>query len=203
MHKIKLIILSFILPILSYGQVTELEVREMVQSASEQELVVQSSRMMQERFYYLSEIIVDKLLTIKPESSNYNYRKGYLVIDSRQDYMEAMPYFEKAILNTKKNYDMYSAREESAAMDAFYHMAKCHHLNQDIPKAREFYKKFIESSAKKSELVAMAQLGLVQCDVAQYNIGHPKTAIVKNIGNVVNTDMPEYSPVVSLDGTSL
>lgn len=203
MNRIKLLFLAFVLPLISFGQTTELEVREMCQQASEQELVVQASRMMQERFFFLSEIIVDKLLTIKPESANYNYRKGFLILDARQDFEKAMPYLEKAILNTNKNYDMYSPKEESAAVDAFYHLGRCHHLNEDIPNARKYYNKFIELSNKKSELILASQLRLKQCDIAEYSIANPKTVEVINIGKVVNTDMPEYSPVVSLDGTSL
>ena len=203
MKSFKLFVLILILPILSFGQVTELEVREMIQNAGEQQLVVESSRMMQERFFFLSEIIVDKLLTIKPESANYNYRKGFLILDGRQDFIGAMPYLEKAIVNTDKNYDLYSAKEESAAIDALYHLGRCHHLNENYDKAKEYYNLFIEESSKKSELIKEAQLRITQLDVLKYNMAHPKTAIVKNIGTAVNTDKPEYSPVVSLDGTSL
>ncbi|MBL1280237.1 MAG: PD40 domain-containing protein [Fluviicola sp.] len=203
MNNLKSLLLFSLLPILSFGQLTELQVREMAQSSSEQELVIESSQLIQERYYFFAEILVDKLLVMKSESSNYNYRKGYLILDSRSDYEKAMPYLEKAILDMDKNYDMFSAREESAPQDALYYLAKSHHLNEDIPKAREFYTKFIENSAKKSSLIEMAQLGLKQLEVAEYNIAHPKTAEVRNIGNIVNTGKPEYSPVISLDGTSL
>ena len=114
-----------------------------------------------------------------------------------------MPYLEKAIVNTDKNYDLYSAKEESAAIDALYHLGRCHHLNENYDKAKEYYNLFIEESSKKSELIKEAQLRITQLDVLKYNMAHPKTAIVKNIGTAVNTDKPEYSPVVSLDGTSL
>ncbi len=203
MNNFKSLLLAILLPFLGFSQNTEVEVREMTQTASEQELVVESSRMMQERFNFLAEIVVDKLITINPLSPNYSYRKGYLLLDSRQDYEQATPYFETAITNMDKNYDMYSAKEKSAPFDALYYLAKCHHLNEDLPKAKEFYQRFIDNSNKKSALIPMAQLGLEQCDIAKYNIAHPKTAEVRNIGSVINSDKPEYSPVVSLDGTSL
>jgi len=125
----------------------------------EQEILMESSTLTAEGYLYYAEILIDKLIILKPESSNYNYRKGYLILDSRSDYEKAMPYLEKAILDMDKNYDMFSAREESAPQDALYYLAKSHHLNEDIPKAREFYTKFIENSAKKSSLIEMAQLG--------------------------------------------
>ena len=185
------------------AQITEEEVREMAATAPEDQLVVESSRMLQEDFYYFSEIVVDKLLTIKPESPNYNYRKGFIVLGSHQDYIKALPYFEKAIVKINKNYDMYSVRETAAPSDAYYHMARCYHLNEQIDKAEEFYKKFIAESNKKSELLPKAELGLVQCKVAREAISMPKKAIVKNVGSVVNTNEAEYSPIISLDGKSL
>lgn len=196
-------LLLFILPLSLFGQMSEFKVREMVRTASEQELVIACSQMMQENYLFNAEIVADKLLTIKPESANYNYRKGYLVLASRQDFVSAKGYLEKAIVDTDKNYDMYSHKEESSAIDAFYHLGRCYHLNEDIDKAREYYQIFIDESDKKSELLPKAELGLVQCDVAQYSLAHPKSAIVKNIGSSVNTDAAEYSPVISLDGNSL
>ena len=196
-------LLLTLLPLSLFGQMSEFEVRKMVKTASEQELVIQCSQMMQANYLFHAEIVVDKLLTMKPESSNYNYRKGYIVLTARQEVIVAMRHLQIAIRDTKKNYDMYSAKEESAAVDAYYHLARCYHLDEQIDKAREHYQLFIDQSSSKSELVKDAEVGLTQCDVAEYNIGHPKTAIIKNIGNGVNSKDAEYSPVISLDGNSL
>ncbi len=196
-----LILLAF--PVIGFSQMTEDQVRQMAESASEQELVIQSSSMMQDMYYFHAEILVDKLLTINKESSNYNYRKGFLILNSRQDYIAALPHFKKALESIDKNYDAYSVKELSAPIDAYYYMGVCYHLNEELDKAKENYNKFLELSQKKSPLIEVAQLKLMQCDVAKNLIDHPKTAIVQNIGDHVNTEFPEYAPVVSLDGTSL
>ncbi|MDX2361455.1 MAG: OmpA family protein [Crocinitomicaceae bacterium] len=203
MNKLKTLLLLLIFPMVSIAQLTEAEVRDMVNNASEQELVIQSSTMMQQNYYFLAEIIVDKLLTIKPESANYNYRKGFLIMGSRSDYIAAKPYLLKATENTDKNFDAFSVREESAPLDVYYHLGMCYHLDEDLDEARKNYSLLIENSPKGSELVSLAKLKLQQCDVAEYLIENPKTAVVENIGNIVNTGFAEYSPVVSLDGTSL
>lgn len=203
MRKIKLIIALLFLPLISFSQLTEGEVREMAQSATEQELVIQSSTMIQEKYYFHAEIVVDRLLIMKPESANYNYRKGFLILGSRSDYIEALPYLKKAAEFTDKNYDAYSIREESAPTDAYYHLGRCYHLNEELDMARKFYKKFIEFSNKNSPVIEYAELNLKQCEVADNLIKNPKPVIVKNIGDKVNRSTPEYAPVISLDGTSL
>ncbi len=203
MNKFKSLLLLVAFPIVGFSQMTELEVREMTMTASEQQLVFESSQMMQQNFLYHAEIVVDKLLTYNPQSPNYNYRKGFIVLESRRDQDLAMQYLKVAVTDVDKNYDLYSGKEQSAAIDAYYHLGRCYHLNEDLTNARKYYNLFIENSTKKSSLLDMAKLKLVQCDVAQSLIANPKSAIVKNIGNQVNGNTPEYAPVVSLDGTSL
>ncbi|MFT5777300.1 MAG: outer membrane protein OmpA-like peptidoglycan-associated protein [Crocinitomicaceae bacterium] len=197
----KLIVL--LLPTLSMAQMSEFQVRQMVNSASERELVIECSRMLQENYYFHAEIVVDKLLTFNSTSANYNYRKGFIILEARQDTEAAIRHFSIAITDTDKNYDMYSHKEESAAVDAFFHLGKCYHLTQQLDKAQEQYKAFILHSNKKSERVVEAQLMIEQCDIARGLIRSPKSVIVKNIGDRVNTDVAEYAPVISLDGNSL
>ena len=203
MRKLGLLLLQMITPILLLAQMTDEEVLKMIETSSEQQLIPENSRMMQEGLLYHAELVVDKLLTFKPESANYNYRKGFLVLQIRKDYLNAIPYFEKAILNTDPNYDAFGISEKSAPTDAFFHLGSCHHLNEDIDKAKEYYNRFISTSKPKSELLPIAKLRLMQCDIAKEAMANPVNVYLKNVGNVVNNEYPDYAPVISLDGTSL
>lgn len=189
--------------VFGYSQTTEYDVRQMTQTATEQQLVTECSRMLQENYFYFAEIIVDRLLQINPQSANYHYRKGYIILDSRLDSEAAKPHLFMAISNVKRNYDMYSAKELSAPTDAYYHLARCYHLDEELDKAKEFYQKFLDETSGKSELIPKAKVRLLQCDVAKELIAKPKTAKVTNVGPNVNTVYPEYAPVISLDGSSL
>lgn len=203
MKKILQAILFAALPIVGKAQLTEYEVRQMTQNATEEQLVTECSRMLQENYFFFAEIVTDRLLQINPNSANYHYRKGYIVLDSRADFVTALPYLMFATSSVNKNYDMYSSKEKSAPTDVYYHLGRAYHLDEQIDKAKGFYQKFIDESNSKSELVTKAKLRLIQCDVAKEAIANPKPAEVKNIGNKINTVYPEYSPVISLDGTSL
>lgn len=189
--------------VIGLSQHSEQEVKELINKAPEGQLVVEASRMLQEDYYYFSEIIVDKLLTFQPESSNYNYRKGFIELYSRNDFEKAIIHLEKGKLSVDKNYDMYSAKEKSAPTDVYYHLGKAYHLDEQLDKAIENYNLFISNTRKGSVLIANAQLGITQCEVAKKLIATPKSAKVKNLNAPINTDYPEYSPVISLDGKSL
>jgi tetratricopeptide (TPR) repeat protein len=185
------------------GIITEPEVREIAASGNENQLVMQASTLMQDGYSYYAEILVDRLIQLKPESSNYNYRKGFLCLEIRKDYLTAIPFLQKAVVDTDQNYDMYSSKEKSAAIDALFHLAACYHLNEEIDSAEVYYNKFKEVSKKKSELLPVVEVRLVQCTEARKQIANPVKVYLKNMDAPINTDYPEYSPVISLDGRSL
>lgn len=191
------------MPLLSIGQMTELQVRHLANTASEEEIVMLSSEMIQQNYLVHADILVDKLISLKPDNPNYNYRKGYITINSRSDYAGAIRYFKKAAIGVKKIFDIYSDKETGAPFDVYYYLGKCYHINDDLDKAREFYNLFIINSNKTSVNIANSQLGLRQCDVAEREFKNPKSAIVKNIGEAINGPGPDYAPVVSLDGNSI
>jgi Tol biopolymer transport system component len=206
MRSISLFVTVFITVLtttLNAQKLTEEEIRKIAATAGEPELVMQTSTLTQEGYLYYASILVDRLMEINPTSSNYNYRKGYLLLEVYRDYLTAKNHFVIAVQDVDNNYDMYSHRETSAPPDAYFHLASCYHLEEDINKAEENYKLFQSFSNKKSELLAVTELRLKQCEQARVLMGSPVNVFLKNIGPEINTQYPEYSPVVSLDGSSL
>lgn len=204
--KLLIFLSALLLSYSSFGQLSalsEAEVREIAATENENQLVMQASNLTQEGYLYFAEILVDRLLQINPSSSNYNYRKGFLCLDIRKDYVQAIPFLEKAVTDTDPNYDMYSTKEQSAAIDALFHLGACYHLNEEIDKAELYYNKFKEVSKKKSELLPITEVRLQQCAEAKKRMAAPVKVYLKNIDAPINTNYPEYSPVISLDGSSL
>jgi outer membrane protein OmpA-like peptidoglycan-associated protein len=198
-----IVILALILSGISFGQYDNKKVNELLNKGDESELVMESSIMMQDGYYYQAGMLVDKLLEMKPTSSNYNYKRGFIYLEMSKDYTKALPHMEKAVLMTTKKYDPFSTKEQNAPTDAFYHLARCYHMSGNIDKAEEFYKKFIENSLGKSEFVFFSNLALEQCKIAKQELASPKNVYLKNMGTSINTTNPEFSPVISLDGTAL
>lgn len=186
-----------------FSQFNEMEIRKMAKTYSEQELVYESSTLLINNQLYFADILVDKLLEFKPENSNYNYRKGYVLLYSKNDAEKAIPYFQKATQHTAINFDLYSIHEENASVDVFFHLGKAYHLLEDFENAKKYYNQFLISTNEKSDLIYKAHTNLLQIDVAKTLISKAKKVTVKNLGNQINTNYPEYSPVISLDGSAL
>ncbi|MDF3028990.1 MAG: OmpA/MotB domain protein [Fluviicola sp.] len=197
------ILLTLLCPFISFGQYDTKRVMELINNGSESELVMESAIMIQEGYFYQAGMIVDKLLEFQPTSSNYNYRRGFIYLEMSTDFVKATPYLERAVLKTDKKYDPFNTKETAAPIDAYFEMGKCYHRSGNIDKAEEFFNKFLAASITKSNNVFFAKLYLEQCKVARAEMANPKNVYLKNMGNSVNTTNPEFSPVISLDGSAL
>lgn len=183
----------------SFSQFSDNQIRDFISKSNEDQLIRENTRLMIEGFLYQAEMVTDKLLTFQPENPNYNYRKGYLIMEISKNHQIAIPYLEKAITNTLLQYNPLDTEELSAPVDAFYHLAVCYHLNEEIDKAISNYTIFLAKTYSKSELISVAKLKLKQCELAKKLMNEPVKVILKNVGSNVNNEFPDYSPVVSLD----
>jgi tetratricopeptide (TPR) repeat protein len=190
-------------PFFSQSQYTEIEVKNIISQGDEQELVVENSRMLQENFYHFADLIIDRLLEINPESSNYKYRKGFIELEMRQNYLKAIELFSTSTGNIDRNYDMYSTKEGAVPADIFYHLGRAYHLNEEFDKAIENYNLFVEQSDKKSELIPEAKKRISQCGVGKTLMANPKDVAVVNLGDSINTEYADFSSNISLDGRAL
>lgn len=202
-----LIVALFTCTMMGYSQQkgpwTESGVREIAKSGSEITIVSNASMLTQEGYFHYAEILVDRLLELQPNSPNYNYRKGFLILEIRRDYLAAIPHLQIATTKIDPNYDMYSTKEQGSPSDSYYHLARCYHYDQQLDLAAENYQNFLNSTRKKSELIEQAELRLKQLDVAKKLIKKPVDCKLRNLGEAVNTKYPDYSSVVAFDGSSL
>jgi tetratricopeptide (TPR) repeat protein len=192
-----------VIPFRSISQYTEIEVKNIISQASEKELVVECSRMLQENFFHYADLITDKLLKINPKSSNYKYRKGFIELTMRQDYIKAIELFSAASGSIDKNYDMYSVKEGAVPADIYYHLGRAHHLNEDFTNAIKNYNLFLDETNKESELIEHTEKRISQCGIAKKLMADPKDVTVENLGDSINTEFADFSSNISLDGRAL
>jgi len=188
---------------LTFGQLTETEVKNMINASAEKDLIAENSRFMQENFFHFADLVADKLLTFNKENANYNYRKGYILLEMNLNHELAITHLMKAVKKVSANYDVYSPTEESASVDAFYHLGRALHIDMQYDKAIENYKKFIEKSTNQSELIAEANTRIAQCAVAKRLSTNPIGAIPMLLGGGINTPFSDMNPQVSLEGQTL
>jgi outer membrane protein OmpA-like peptidoglycan-associated protein/tetratricopeptide (TPR) repeat protein len=186
----------------SFGQTND-ALTEFIEKASEKKLLAKNSEMLLRGNYRASVRVADKLLTIKPESANYHYRKGYALVQGKVNLESGLIHLQRAEKNITKKYNAGSVKETDAPYDVYYHLGHCYHQLGNIDEAEAHYKKYIELSKKHTSLVGYAQLGLKQCEIARRELKQQKSTEITNLGGEVNTEFPDYSSVITFDGSAL
>lgn len=203
MKKLTALIFLLITASTSFGQFTDEQINEFINSASREQLLEKNTLISMEGNYHQAGLIAQALLEIDSMNSNYNYRMGIALINSSSDFTKSAKYLERAAQNISKNYDVFSTKEKAAPIDVLFHLGRSYHLRGEVDEAIEKYNLFLEKAPKKSNNIALANLKIQQCEVAKELIANPIDFKVVNLGSTVNTWAPDYSPVVSLDGSSI
>lgn len=203
MKKIYLIAVSLSLTFSVFGQKFGNDLETFITTANEKQLVKESSDQMLNGFYNNADKVVDELLRKDNNSENYNYRKGYVSFMLNKSPKEVIKYLSKATNNVKKNYDIYSVKNNSST-DVFYYLGVSYQNIEMLDSAEFYFNKYNDYKQKKAVLYRYSQLRVKQLANAKQKIAAPNNDIlVTNLGAVVNTNYPEYGQVPTLDGTGL
>ncbi len=200
MNKILTITFGLFISLIGYSQQTEVEIKNVINKSSEQELIGENSRLLQENFFHFADLVADKLISYDKDNANYNYRKGFILLAMNQNHELAMNHLLKAIKKTQVNYDIYSVTEKAASIDAYFYLAATYQIDGQYDKAISNYKIFLEKAVKKSELNVNAQNCIAQCEVAKKAVASSQGKAPTNLGKSWNTNQNEWNAQISLDG---
>jgi Tol biopolymer transport system component len=178
------------------------ELRVQLQDASFNNQFELANTLMEDKIYSEALFVWEFMLEDNPTNSNILYKAGMCQIRLNNE-RDALPFFEKAQYSVIKNYNPYLANETNAPTELFYYLAKSSHSNGKIDTAYTQYDFFMKNIKKKHEKYDLGVLGLTQCKNAKEMMANPKPYIIRNIGSIVNTAGPEYSPVITIDGSAL
>ncbi|OFY35340.1 MAG: hypothetical protein A2W91_07910 [Bacteroidetes bacterium GWF2_38_335] len=124
-----------------------------------------------------------------PNSSKLNYKIGRCYEGSIQK-KKSLEYFKKA-------YELNPA----VAPDIRYYLARGYHLNMEFDKAIAEYNAYKGSLAPKElqEKRKMIEKKVQECENGKKLIKDPQRVFIDNIGTTVNSEYPDYSPLISTD----
>lgn len=137
--------------------------------------------------YYL------KAQEFNPNNAELNYKIGkcYLATIQKE---KAVEFFENAL-----------KLDPNVSPDILYLIAQSYHLRLDFDNAIEYYSKFKLdlTPADQSKYSEILQKRLEECHTGKELVEKPVRVFIDNLGNVVNSKYPDYSPMISADESSL
>jgi len=139
-----------------------------------------------------------------PSNGNIQYRAGVAHLNSFNLKKAALPYLKKAeSLGINDKYDPISPWEDKSPVTLYYYLGKAYHLNYKLDLAETYYEKFMGAAPAKHYLYPDADLGVKQVNHARELVANPVEFNIQNMGSVINSQYPDYSPVISIDENAL
>jgi hypothetical protein len=146
------------------------------------------------------------VLSSEQGNANLNYKVGvcYLNSTSTENKKKAIPYLEQAVKSINKNYEEFSQTEKKASPEALFELAKAYHNDYKFDDAIKYFEMYKAELGLKTgpdskdidERIEMSKNG------KEY-IKTPKNITIVNLGDSVNSEYPDYAPVISADETTL
>jgi outer membrane protein OmpA-like peptidoglycan-associated protein/tetratricopeptide (TPR) repeat protein len=149
-----------------------------------------------------------KLLTLAdsldPNNANINFKLGYCYLNSLNGKKKAEAHLEKAVKNISQKYKDNTFKERSAPPIAWFYLGQAYHINNKFDQAIEAFNKFREFTEPNNlNLDAEINRHIQYCINGKMLTAAPIAMEVKNIGKTINSEFPEYAPVISADESVL
>lgn len=144
--------------------------------------------------YWKAKSFYDKAIAEKPTKPQYWLETGMVYYDSQVEREKSLDFFLKALeLSTN-----------DTIPELLYYTAKAYHFNGEYEKAIEFYNLFlnyVKNNKKGMELrqEVIHEIEVCNNGVALRNQPPVQNAEINNMGKLVNSDYPDYVPVVTND----
>lgn len=165
---------------------------------------VEANRLMEEKLWTQSINTWREILENDPNNANVNYKLGYCLLQTANSKTDALQYLEAACVKKfTKNYDPYDSKETRAPIDAQYYLGRAQALNLQLDAAIESFQKVQKALGKKHLMYADATRELEMAEEAKRQMANPKNFIITNVGPIVNAETNEFSPVLSLDESTM
>lgn len=141
---------------------------------------------------------------LDPSNANLCFKIGVCCVNISSQKHNAENYLFVAASDISTKYRPASIKERHAPAIANYYFGQALHLNNKFDEAIAAFEKYrptIDPADTKS--LADLELRITWCKNGKEFVANPVNIKIENIGENINTEWPEYSPVISADEQTL
>ncbi len=157
--------------------------------------------LMENNQYELAYNIWTELLSsYDSNNANWNYNAGFCLLHSRYSKKEAIKYLKKAVTSISNKYDPTIAIQNSAPQEAIYYLGRAYHIIMEWDSAIYYFEKFREIAGMNHALIPELNRYYQYClNGKELSKAQPQIVKITNLGEAINSEYDEYTPVLSLD----
>lgn len=142
-----------------------------------------------------------KAYAIDSTNANINFKVGFCYLKHPTEKHMAEQYLEKAVKDVTKSYDEEDPMMKSAPPMAYLYLGQAFHLDykfEDALKMYDTYESFLNPKRFKEEIELVEHYKKMS-NTAQEKVGTPFNVEITNMGDSINSEAPELSPIISAD----
>lgn len=136
-------------------------------------------------------------------NSNFNYLVGLCYLNSSFEKEKSIPYFKRASNNMSKKFKELKYNETKAPFKTMYHIGQAYHFAYNFDKAETYFNKYKELVFDNSKELALADRQIEMCNNGLKSINDSIEISIDNMGNIINTEYDEHTPVLTADEKTL
>jgi outer membrane protein OmpA-like peptidoglycan-associated protein/tetratricopeptide (TPR) repeat protein len=146
--------------------------------------------------YWKAKSYYDKVTASSTQKPQYWFEAGKVYYDSQVEREKSLAYFEKAL--------EYSADGKDTIPDIFYYLGKAYHFNGQYEEAIDAYNTYLTKVPNNKKGIELRKEVLREIEICNNGVDlrnqeTDRFAEVNNMGVKVNSDAPDYAPVVTSD----
>lgn len=142
-----------------------------------------------------------KAYQIDSLNANINFKIGFCYLKHPTEKYLAQQYFQKSIKHISKNYDEDDAAQKSAPIMAYLYLGLALHLDYKFEEAIKMFDTYISFINPKrfSEEIVDVEHYKTHSKNALVRVAAPANIRIVNMGDSVNSEYPDFSPILSAD----
>ncbi len=140
-----------------------------------------------------------KAYELDSSSANINYNVGVCYLKSPTQKNKAERFLTKAVAHVDSKYRIDDATEKNAPPLAYFYYAQALQINYHFDEAIANYNKFAPLVATDKEWTKDLIYYKKQSEYAKEQVAMPLPVLISSMGDSINSEYPDYSPVLSAD----
>ncbi len=134
-----------------------------------------------------------QLDSLKPNTEKYKFLLAKSYYNSRLNKIAGIPYAKQYI----------ALEGNDADPEIYYYLGQLNHLDYNFEEAKLNYQNFLSKAKKNHDLRPEVERELATLDEAEKKVNNPNKYKIRSIGENINSNYPDYVPVISADESVL
>jgi len=159
--------------------------------------------LVEEKQYEKAIDVYRRMIREVPDHSYAKYKIGQLYLKTEDQKDRAIEFLEEASQDIALDFDEKSIRETRTPIDVLLYLGEAYQIQNRIDEAIVVYNNLKGLIQETHELYPAVNHRLQTCENAKIALNNPLRVSKKNLGEPLNDENPNFSPVISGDGNTI